>query len=376
MSTVKLPSPCFVLEEDKLRANLSVIKHVADQSGVNIILAFKGFSMWSAFSLVRTYIEGATASSLHELMLCNQEMQSKAHTYCVAYKEDEIGQILDGSSHITFNSINQFHKYAELAKSKGVSIGLRVNPETSDVETELYNPASPQSRLGVTSEELYDVVLEGLEGLHFHVLCESSVVSLRKVLEAVETKFEPLLHQVKWVNMGGGHLITRRGYDIEELICVLKAFKTKYNIDVILEPGSAFAWQTGFLRTQVLDVVERNGMKTAIIDASFTCHMPDCLEMPYRPEISEGYEDETIGKYKYRLGGVSCLAGDYLESYSFDKELKIGDTITFMDMMHYTMVKTSTFNGIQHPAIAIIRIDGSKEVVKTFGYDSFKERLS
>lgn len=376
METTALPSPCFVLEEEKLRKNLALIQNIAKRADIDIILAFKGFSMWAAFPIVKEYIYGATASSLHELMLCNEEMNTKAHTYCVAYKEEEFGEIAKGSSHITFNSISQFNKYAGQAKSEGVSVGLRVNPEESDVETDLYNPAAPQSRLGVTVKELDGNALKGLDGLHFHVLCESSVSSLEKVLIALETKFGSLLHEVKWVNMGGGHLITRKGYDIERLIHVLKAFKEKYNVDVILEPGSAFAWQTGFLKTQILDIVERNGTKTAIIDVSFTCHMPDCLEMPYRPDIIEGYEDENMGAFKYRLGGVSCLAGDYLEAYSFDKALAIGDSITFLDMMHYTMVKTSMFNGIQHPSIAMLKKEKGIEIIKNFGYENFKQRLS
>ncbi|MGL1886849.1 MAG: carboxynorspermidine decarboxylase [Reichenbachiella sp.] len=376
MNRNELPSPCYVLEEEKLRKNLSLIKSVSERSGVEIILAFKGFAMWSAFPVVKEYVSGATASSLHELMLCKDYMKIKAHTYCVAYREDEIESILDGSCHITFNSLAQYQKFKNHAIDKKVSIGLRVNPEESDVEVALYNPASPHSRLGVTQGELDSTDVLDVEGLHFHVLCESGVSSLEKVLAAVENKFADLLKQVKWINMGGGHLMTRQGYDVDRLVEVLKTFSEKHDVKIILEPGSAFVWQTGCLQTQVLDVVNRNGVDTAIIDASFTCHMPDCLEMPYRPQIDEGYQDESKGKYPYRLGGLSCLAGDFLEKYSFDQPLVIGDTITFHDMIHYTMVKTSTFNGIQHPAIAIQKTGGDIDVIRTFDYEDYRARLS
>lgn len=371
-----IPSPCFVLDEQKLENNLSLIKHVADQAQVEIILAFKGFAMWSAFPIVRKYISGATASSVHEMMLCNEHMQTQSHTYAVAYKASEIDQILAGSSHITFNSLNQLEQFGRKAHEQGVSVGVRINPEYSDVETDLYNPSSPTSRLGVKSEALSGDLPDYVEGLHFHVLCESDAEALEQTLAAVEQRFGHLLPQIKWLNMGGGHLMTRKGYDTDQLIQVLKAFKAKHNLHLILEPGSAFAWETGTLKTTVLDIVDNGGVKTAIIDGSFTCHMPDCLEMPYRPNLAKGYKDTTKGKYQYRLGGVSCLAGDFLEAYSFDEPLQMGDEIEFLDMIHYTMVKTSTFNGVQHPAIGILRKDGAFDLVKTFEYDDYKNRLS
>lgn len=371
-----IPSPCFVLDEQALENNLSLIKRVADQAQVEIILAFKGFAMWSAFPIVRQYISGATASSVHEMMLCNEHMQTKSHTYAVAYKNSEIQQILEGSSHITFNSLGQLAQFGEKASKLGVSVGLRINPEYSDVETDLYNPSSPTSRLGTKAENLTSDLPEFVEGLHCHVLCESDSYALENTLKAIEEKFGHLLPKIKWLNMGGGHLMTKKGYDTDHLIKTLKEFKTKHNLHIILEPGSAFAWQTGTLKTTILDIVDNGGVKTAIIDASFTCHMPDCLEMPYRPNLTSGYTDVTKGEHQYRLGGVSCLAGDFLEAYSFDQALKVGDEIEFLDMIHYTMVKTSTFNGVQHPAIGIQRKNGDFELIRTFEYSDYKNRLS
>ncbi|MEO9803093.1 MAG: carboxynorspermidine decarboxylase [Reichenbachiella sp.] len=371
-----IPSPSFVLDEQALENNLRLIKRIADQAEIEIILAFKGFAMWSAFPTVLKYVSGATASSLHEMMLCNEFMHTKSHTYAVAYKESEIGQILDGTSHISFNSLNQLQQFGERAKKQGVSVGLRINPEFSDVKTDLYNPSSPTSRLGVKSDSLKNGIPNFVEGLHFHVLCESDSYALEQTLAAVEEKFGHLLPQIKWLNMGGGHLMTRKNYDTKHLVEILRAFKAKHGLNLILEPGSAFAWETGTLKTTVLDIVDHGSVKTAIIDASFTCHMPDCLEMPYRPNLAYGYSDADRGEFKYRLGGVSCLAGDFLEDYSFDRPLTIGDEIEFLDMIHYTMVKTTTFNGVQHPAIVIRKKSGKLELVKTFNYEDYKNRLS
>ncbi|MEQ9424432.1 MAG: carboxynorspermidine decarboxylase [Cyclobacteriaceae bacterium] len=371
----KIPSPCYVLDEALLKRNLNSIKDVAEQAEVEIILAFKGFAMWSAFPIVREYLNGATASSLNEARLSFEEMKSKAHVYAPAYTDAEFDELTKYSSHITFNSIAQFKKFKSKVP-KNISCGLRVNPEWSDVETDLYNPASPNSRLGVTSEHLADGLPEGIEGLHFHVLCESNSHSLEKVLQNLEEKFGHLLSQVKWVNMGGGHLMTKKGYDVDHLIKILKAFKSKHDVHVILEPGSAIAWETGDLVSSILDIVESNGVKTAILDCSFTCHMPDCLEMPYKPAVIGASKDPIPGKPTYRLGGMSCLAGDFMSEYSFDKELKIGDPIIFKDMIHYTMVKTTTFNGVAHPSIGIWKENGTFDLVKEFGYDDYKNRLS
>ena len=371
---MKIPSPCFVLDEEKLIQNLQLIDHVQKSAEIEIILAFKGFAMWSAFPTVRKYVKGATASSLNEVRLCNEEMEVESHTYCVAYSDDEFDEIVAKSSHITFNSLAQYQRFIDRVPEK-VSVGLRVNPEWSDVETDLYNPSSPVSRLGITSENLEELP-DRVEGLHFHVLCESDSHALENVLKAFEKRFGHFLSGIKWVNMGGGHLMTRKGYDTDHLIKLLSDFRKKHDIHVILEPGSAFAWQTGNLHTKVLDVVENGGKKTAIFDGSFTCHMPDCLEMPYRPKLENGSDVKVEGWHPYRLGGVSCLAGDFLDEYWFEKPLAVGDSIVFKDMIHYTMVKTSTFNGVKHPSIGIIKQGGSFELIREFGYDDFKNRLS
>lgn len=371
---MKIPSPCFVLDENKLIQNLQLIDKVQKAARVEVILAFKGFAMWSSFSQVKQYVRGATASSLNEARLCNEEMGTKSHTYCVAYSPDEFDEISARSSHLTFNSLSQYHQFIDQVPET-VSVGLRVNPEWSDVQTDLYNPSNPFSRLGISSDQLVKLP-KGIEGLHFHVLCESDSFALEQVLISFESKFGHLLPNVKWVNMGGGHLMTRNGYDTDHLVQLLTDFKKRHNVDVILEPGSAFAWQTGDLHTTVLDVVENGGKRTAIFDGSFTCHMPDCLEMPYRPKIENGSDEHIDDWYAYRLGGVSCLAGDFLEDYWFQSYLKAGDSIVFKDMIHYTMVKTSTFNGVKHPSIGILRHDGSFELIREFGYDDFKNRLS
>jgi carboxynorspermidine decarboxylase len=372
-----VPSPCYVLDESLLRKNLRLIKTVKDEAGVDIILAFKGFAMWSVFPIVREYIQGATASSLHEAMLCFEEMKTEAHTYAPVYAESEFNEILKRSSHLTFNSTAQYERFYSTIKSSGkkVSIGLRVNPEYSEVKTNLYNPCAPGSRLGITSEQLGENLPEGVEGLHFHSLCESSSFDLEKTLNAFETRFGKYLSQVKWVNMGGGHLMTREGYDTKHLINVLKTFKEKYKVGVILEPGSAFAWQTGCLVSSVLDVVENHGIKTAMLDVSFTAHMPDCLEMPYKPRVL-GATDAIEGKPTYRLGGNTCLSGDYMGDWSFENELKTGDQVIFDDMIHYTMVKTCTFNGVPHPSIGIWNDESGFRLIRKFGYEDFKNRLS
>lgn len=373
-----IPSPCYVLEEKLLRRNLELIKHVKDEAGVNIILAFKAFAMWKAFPIVKEYIPYSTASSKYEAQLAYEEMGSKAHTYSPAYTEADFPSIMSHSSHITFNSLSQFERFYPFIKADGnkVSCGLRVNPEFSEVETELYNPCAPGTRMGIVSDLLGDKLPEGIEGLHFHSLCESSSYDLEKTLEAVEKRFGHLLPQIKWLNMGGGHLMTRKGYDTDHLIKLLKNFKAKYpNLEIIMEPGSAFAWQTGFLMATIVDIVENHGIKTAIMDASFTCHMPDCLEMPYKPVI-RGASDPVEGKPTYRIGGNSCLSGDYMGDWSFDKPLKVGDKLIFEDMIHYTIVKTSMFNGIPHPAIALWNKNDELEIYRTFGYEDYKNRMS
>ena len=368
-----------MLDEARLRQNLQLIDRVQQEAGVKIILAFKGFAMWSAFPLVRQYLHGATASSLHEARLCFEEMKTRAHTYAVAYVPKEFGKILGYSSHITFNSITQYKRFKKRLTSapERISPGIRVNPAWSPVDTALYNPASPGSRLGEPLENFKGQLPEGVEGLHFHVLCESSSYDLEKTLEHFENRFGAFLPKVKWVNFGGGHLMTRAGYDVPHLIRTLQAFRKRYpHLEVILEPGSAIAWDTGVLVATVLDVVKNQGVKTLILDVSFTAHMPDTLEMPYRPRVRDAQETPEKGKPQFRLGGVSCLSGDFLEEYTFDKAPKVGQKLVFEDMIHYTMVKTTTFNGVTHPSIAIWREDGTLDVVRRFGYKDYRNRLS
>lgn len=374
----KVPSPCYILDESRLRRNLELMRHVQTESGATIILAFKGFSMWKAFPIVREYLAGATASSLHEARLCFEEMQRPAHTYCVVYKESELEEIAGYSSHLTFNSYSQWEKFGAraLELKPGLSLGIRVNPEFSDVETDLYNPAKPGSRLGTMKEKFNGVWPEQLEGIHCHTLCESGPEATEQLLMALEARFSFALEKVKWVNIGGGHLMTRAGYDVNYLIKVLKAFKERWNVELILEPGSAVAWDTGPLVAEILDITDGGNIKTAILDVSFTAHMPDTLEMPYRPRIHGAEAEPREGQFLYRLGGTTCLSGDFLMEYGFDQPLQVGDRIVFHDMIHYTMVKTSTFNGVGHPSIAMAKSNGTLEVFKVFGYEDFKNRLS
>jgi carboxynorspermidine decarboxylase len=372
-----LPSPCYVIDEERFRKNISLIKYVSDESGAEIILAFKGFAMWGVFPVLREYVSGAAASSVDEARLCFEEIGSPAHTYSPVYKEKDFQDILKYSSHITFNSVNQFRKYSNklIKYSKGISAGLRINPEYSEISHGLYNPCSPGSRLGVIADDLKDGLPEGIEGLHFHVLFESDSYVLEKILNIVETNFGKVFPQLKWINMGGGHLITSKDYDIEHLIKILKRFREKFGLHIILEPGSAFAWEAGELVATVEDIVENQGIKTAILDVSFTAHMPDCLEMPYKPKII-GATDPVPGKPTYRIGGNSCLSGDVMGDWSFDSELKPGDRIIFWDMIHYTMVKTTTFNGVHHPSIGIWTMNGQFRLIREFGYEDYKNRLS
>ena len=378
MDINQINTPCYVLEEKLLRRNLSLIKSVKERAGVNIILAFKAFALWKAFPIVREYIPYSTASSIHEARLAFEEMGSPAHTYSPAYTEKDFPEIMKYSSHITFNSLSQFQRfYPEVLRNgKNISCGLRINPEYSAVETDLYNPCAPGSRLGITADLLNGKLPDGVEGLHFHTLCESTSYELEKTLNVVEERFGKFLPQIKWLNMGGGHLMTRKDYDTEHLIGVLQAFKLRHpNLELIMEPGSAFAWQTGTLVSSVVDIVENHGIKTAILDVSFTCHMPDCLEMPYKPVV-RGASDAVAGKPTYRLGGNSCLSGDFMGDWSFDRELKIGDKIVFEDMIHYTIVKTNMFNGISHPDIALWTKDDRLEIWRRFGYDDYKNRMA
>ena len=374
----QVPSPCYVIDEERFRSNLGLIRQVSSESGAEIILAFKGFAMWGVFPILREYINGASASSLNEARLSFEEIGSPAHTYSPVYRESEFTRILNFSSHITFNSLAQYKKFSKTVNdsSRKISMGLRINPEFSEIGHDIYNPCSPGSRLGITSDDLVSQgIPEDVEGLHFHVLFESDSYALEKVLAVVEEKFGMFFPKLKWINMGGGHLMTRKGYDTAHLIRILKAFRQRTGLQVILEPGSAFAWETGELVATVEDIIVNRGIRTAILDVSFTAHMPDCLEMPYKPKIL-GASDTEEGGSGYRLGGNSCLSGDFMGEWSFGKDLKPGDRVVFLDMIHYTMVKTTTFNGVQHPSIGIWTRDNKFRLLKEFGYEDYKDRLS
>lgn len=383
MKINEIPTPFYIVYENRLRRNLELINRVKREAEVNIIMAFKANALWRTFPIIQEYCTASTASSLNEMDLALDCLGNEVHSYCPAYTPLTIGRYLEGSTHITFNSLNQWERFKnDVVKhnsTKGkhhVSPGVRVNPQCSVIETDIYNPALPGSRFGVTAEIIGDKLPNGIEGMHFHALCESTSFDLEKVLEAFEAQFGKYLSQVKWVNMGGGHLMTREGYDVEHLISLLKEFKSRYPwLDVILEPGSAFTWRTGDLITSVVDVVENQGVKTAIIDASFACHMPDCLEMPYQPKITESVEVNTALP-TYRLGGNSCLSGDFIGDWSFEKPLEIGDKLTLEDMNHYTTVKTNMFNGIQHPSIVLCRADGECEYLRQYTYEDYKSRMS
>ena len=379
----KIPSPCYILDEKLLRNNLELIDSVQKAAGCKIILALKGFSMFSAFPIVKEYLHGATASSLNEIKLINDFMGYQAHTYIPAYLDHEFDEVLRRSSHLTFNTLSQWERfkdrvfeYKTLHPEHELSCGIRVNPQYSEVSTEMYNPCVPGSRLGVTRDKLGEHLPEGMDGIHFHTLCENDSYTLERTLEALEARFGDLLHEAKWLNMGGGHLMTRVGYDIDKLIELVTAIRKKYNLEVILEPGSAIAWRTGDLVTTVLDVMDSQGIEVAVLDTSFAAHMPDTLEMPYKPVIRDAHQEANIGKFTYRMGGMTCLAGDFMGDYSFDEPLKVGDRIVFEDMIHYTMVKTTTFNGVNLPSIGIRQLNGDFKLVKSFGYESFKDRLS
>jgi carboxynorspermidine decarboxylase len=332
--------------------------------------------MYTMFPMVKQYLSGATASSLNEARLIFEEMNCQAHTYSPAYKPAEFKELMSYSSHISFNSLNQyeFFKNQVFSSDKKISMGLRINPEYAEVETEMYNPCVVGSRLGITRKTLGESLPDGIEGLHSHTMCENDSYVLERTLVHIEEKFGDLLHQVKWLNLGGGHLMTKEGYNHEHLIAQIKRLKATYDMEVILEPGSAIAWKTGYLKSTVLDIVDAQGIDVAILDVSFAAHMPDTLEMPYKPKVLEAI-DPKVGKPSYRLGGMTCLAGDYKSDYSFENPLKIGDTLIFDDMMHYTMVKTTTFNGVGLPSMGVWKESNEFELLKTFGYETFKDRI-
>ena len=374
-------TPYYMIEEQKLRRNLALISDVARRTDSEWILAFKAFALWKTFPIFREYIQATTASSLSEARLAFEEFGSKAHTFSPAYKDDEIDEIVRCSSHLTFNSLSQYERYHSRAGE--CSLGLRVNPEYSEVGTLLYNPCAPGTRFGVSADKLPDKLPADIRGFHCHCHCESGSDVFERTLQHIEDKFSRWFSQIEWINFGGGHLVTRADYDIERLVRIMQGFHERYpHLKVIFEPGSAFAWQTGPLVASVVDVVEDKGIRTAILDVSFTCHMPDCLEMPYMPEVrgaktspspSQGGDVENA--FVYRLGGNSCLAGDFMGYWQFPRELQVGDEVIFEDMIHYTTVKTNTFNGITHPALTMLHADGQLEVLRRFTYEDYRDRM-
>ena len=377
-----MKEPVYIIEETLLRRNLQLIADVSKEADVEIILAFKAFALWKTFPIFREYINSTTASSLSEARLALEEFGAKAHTYSPAYTDEEIDDIVRCSSHLTFNSLSQYERFNDRVEGKA-SIGLRVNPEYSEVGTMLYNPCAPGTRFGITADKLPETLPANIEGFHCHCHCESGADVLERTLVHIEEKFSKWFPQLKWLNLGGGHLMTRKDYDVSHLINILKGLHGRYPwLKIILEPGSAFAWQTGPLVSHVVDIVEDKGIRTAILDVSFTCHMPDCLEMPYMPEVrgaeiveeSSSLQSQT-SEYVYRLGGNSCLSGDFMSSWRFDHELKVGEEVIFEDMIHYTTVKTCMFNGISHPALAMLHKDGKLEILRRFGYEDYRNRM-
>ena len=382
-----MKTPCYLIEERLLRRNLSLIRSVAERAGVEIILAFKAYALWRTFPVFREYISSTTASSLWEARLGYEEFGARTHTFSPAYTEDDFPALLRCSSHITFNSLSQLRRFMPLLQTYNaehpylrVSPGVRINPEHSHIETALYDPCAPGSRFGVLRDDLSTFTSQlstYIEGFHCHCHCESSAEDLEDNLIYIERNFGEWFPHIKWLNLGGGHLMTRAGYDVERLVRILSGLRERYpHLHIILEPGSAFGWQTGPLVTSVVDIVENHGIRTAILDVSFTCHMPDSLEMPSKPAVRECVEEDFPGKvYEYRLGGNSCLSGDFMEGFLFDHELRVGETLHLEDMNHYTTVKTTMFNGISHPSIVMRRLNGEDEVLRAFSYEDYRARM-
>ena len=375
----QVQTPVYIVEENLLRDNLSLIRDVAQRADVEIIMAFKAFALWKTFPIIREYINSTTASSLSEALLAYEEFGAPAHTFSPAYTDSEISQIAKCSSHLTFNSLSQYSRMREKAREANpqLSLGLRVNPEYSEISTLLYNPCAPGTRFGVSADKMPATLPCDIEGFHCHCHCESGADVFQRTLVHIEEKFAKWFPQLKWINFGGGHLMTRKDYDVELLVSILNDFHKRYPwLKVILEPGSAFAWQTGPLVAQVVDIVEDKGRKTAILDVSFTCHMPDCLEMPYKPAVRFAKTlDDNAGEHVYRLGGNSCLSGDFMGYWQFDHDLTIGENVIFEDMLHYTTVKSNMFNGISHPSIMLAKEDGELRMLKEFTFEDYKNRM-
>lgn len=381
-------TPYYILYEDKLRENLKLINKVSSESGVEIILAFKAFALWKTFDIFKEYICSTTASSPFEAKLANDYFGSLAHTYSPAYEENTFNTILECSKCITFNSLSQYSRFYDKIKdwnsnpaNHNISAGIRINPERSEIATDIYNPCAPGTRFGISASDMPANLPDGIEGFHCHCHCENDSYALERTLDTIESKFGKWLGNIKWLNLGGGHLMTRKGYDINHLVKILRDFRHRHpNLEIIMEPGSAFAWQTGDLIASVVDIVEDKGIKTAILNVSFTCHMPDCLEMPYQPEVegalSLGNEIKNITDENiFRLGGNSCLSGDFMGFWLFPNGLNVGDEIIFKDMIHYTTVKTTMFNGIQHPSICMKRHNGNIQMLREYKFEDYRDMM-
>lgn len=381
-------TPYYILYEDKLRENLKLINKVSSESGVEIILAFKAFALWKTFDIFKEYICSTTASSPFEAKLANDYFGSLAHTYSPAYEENTFNTILECSKCITFNSLSQYSRFYDKIKdwnsnpaNHNISAGIRINPERSEIATDIYNPCAPGTRFGISASDMPANLPDGIEGFHCHCHCENDSYALERTLDTIESKFGKWLGNIKWLNLGGGHLMTRKGYDINHLAKILQDFRHRHpNLEIIMEPGSAFAWQTGDLIASVVDIVEDKGIKTAILNVSFTCHMPDCLEMPYQPEVegalSLGNEIKNITDENiFRLGGNSCLSGDFMGYWLFPNGLNVGDEIIFKDMIHYTTVKTTMFNGIQHPSICMKRHNGNIQMLREYKFEDYRDMM-
>lgn len=381
-------TPYYILYEDKLRENLKLINKVSSESGVEIILAFKAFALWKTFDIFKEYICSTTASSPFEAKLANDYFGSLAHTYSPAYEENTFNTILECSKCITFNSLSQYSRFYDKIKdwnsnsaNHNISAGIRINPERSEIATDIYNPCAPGTRFGISASDMPANLPDGIEGFHCHCHCENDSYALERTLDTIESKFGKWLGNIKWLNLGGGHLMTRKGYDINHLVKILRDFRHRHpNLEIIMEPGSAFAWQTGDLIASVVDIVEDKGIKTAILNVSFTCHMPDCLEMPYQPEVegalSLGNEIKNITDENiFRLGGNSCLSGDFMGYWLFPNGLNVGDEIIFKDMIHYTTVKTTMFNGIQHPSICMKRYNGNIQMLREYKFEDYRDMM-
>lgn len=370
-----IPSPCFVLDEAKLEQNLLRFARIQQAAPVRVLMALKAFALHHSFPIIRKTLPGASASSLWEAQLAAEKFGGELHVYSPAYRPEDVPALLASATHLTFNSLSQWERFRPLTEAAKTSIGLRINPLFSPVQTAIYNPCQPNSRLGVLPEQFGDRLPSGIDGFLSHNLCESNSQALEKTLAQIELHYGHLLPQLKWLNLGGGHLITHEDYDLDHAIAVLNAFHDRYpHLEIILEPGAAIVWQTGFLLSTVLDLIPTAEMTHVMLDVSFTAHMPDCLEMPYQPEIV-GARPAQAGEWRYRLGGASCLAGDFLGDYVFEQELSVGDRILFEDMMHYTMVKTTMFNGVVHPAIGLLKKDRSFELWRQFTYEDYRDRV-